>query len=398
MDVEEHFYTDDPEVGHPDVRTRLSDVDYFFVGNGHIQAAVQACRSGEGTPLGLIVLNPWGKVCALAEFPLRGVFRHEPSGLLRNRREYWERHAIHGIADGFELMHQFWVVMGLRAAVYLARLGRRSEGRRWEMEAARLERAMLQDEEYRLIHDGHLIKRRGLDGGWQRTIEPNRQVGLPEAVPLMAEGEHLLDPDSSCALPLAHHFVDPDSDLAGRTLAHIEQLWNQDWDGGGYGRYHVSSEADSPGPWPFASLFVARAYAEAGNDPKVLRVLRWLANKPGGRAGTWWEFDGWKPSPPCPQSGITPWTWAEVVTLYVHHLLGVRPDDAGVTVRPLLLDGLDQMTASCTIRGHRLQLTIRRAASAGERGGWMGAERFEWGQNGVRIPPLEGDSTLGIRC
>ena len=58
MDMKEHIYSDDPKVGHPDVRTRLAGVDYFFIGNGFLQAAVQVCRSGEGTPLGLLILDP----------------------------------------------------------------------------------------------------------------------------------------------------------------------------------------------------------------------------------------------------------------------------------------------------------------------------------------------------
>ena len=58
MDMKEHIYADDPKVGHPDIRTYLEGVDYFFIGNGLIQAAVQVCRSGEGTPLGLLIMNP----------------------------------------------------------------------------------------------------------------------------------------------------------------------------------------------------------------------------------------------------------------------------------------------------------------------------------------------------
>ncbi|UCE04863.1 MAG: hypothetical protein JSW07_14725, partial [bacterium] len=58
IDVQEHFYDDNPKQGHPDVRTRLKDVNYFFLGNGHIQAAVQIALSGEGTPLGLLILKP----------------------------------------------------------------------------------------------------------------------------------------------------------------------------------------------------------------------------------------------------------------------------------------------------------------------------------------------------
>jgi hypothetical protein len=260
-----------------------------------------------------------------------------------------------------------------------------------------MKRAILDDERYRLIEDGHLIKRSSVEGVWQRTVEPDRAVGLPEGIPLMAEGEHLLDPDTSSALLIAHRFIEPESDLASRTLAHLETLWNQTWDDGGYSRYHVTSEADSPGPWPFPSLFVARAYAEKGDDTKVFRVLRWLASKPGGRAATWFEFDGWKPSPPCPQAGITPWTWAELVTLYVYHLLGVRPDSGGITVRPRLLEGLERMTGSMLVRGHRLNLTVKRAASPAGRGGRIGPTVLEWQTDGVRLPLPQSQMNLDIQ-
>ncbi len=50
IDVQEYFYDDDPAQGHPDVRTKLKDVSYFFLGNGFIQAAVQVSPGGEGTP------------------------------------------------------------------------------------------------------------------------------------------------------------------------------------------------------------------------------------------------------------------------------------------------------------------------------------------------------------
>ena len=43
----EHVYDDDPDLGHPDVRTRLKDVSYFFLGNGHIQAAVHGPRAAK---------------------------------------------------------------------------------------------------------------------------------------------------------------------------------------------------------------------------------------------------------------------------------------------------------------------------------------------------------------
>ena len=58
IDASEHFYHDDPNSGPEDVRTKLKDVEYFFLGNGLIQAAVQWAPAGEGTPIGLLVMNP----------------------------------------------------------------------------------------------------------------------------------------------------------------------------------------------------------------------------------------------------------------------------------------------------------------------------------------------------
>ena len=58
INVEEHFYDDDPMNGHPDVKTKLKDVNYFFLGNGLIQAAIQFAPSGEGSPVGLLFMNP----------------------------------------------------------------------------------------------------------------------------------------------------------------------------------------------------------------------------------------------------------------------------------------------------------------------------------------------------
>ena len=58
INVKEHIYHDDPNVGPPDVRTELKNVDYYFLGNGLIQAAVQAAPAGDGTPVGLLIMDP----------------------------------------------------------------------------------------------------------------------------------------------------------------------------------------------------------------------------------------------------------------------------------------------------------------------------------------------------
>ena len=58
IEASEHFYHDDPDHGPRDVATRLRNVNYFFLGNGLIQAALQYSPDGDGTLAGLLVMNP----------------------------------------------------------------------------------------------------------------------------------------------------------------------------------------------------------------------------------------------------------------------------------------------------------------------------------------------------
>ncbi len=306
-----------------------------------------------------LVRAKWNKVTAVAEFPLQPVFRHPESGLLLNCREFWERHSIHGIRPGLEMSYQLWVSEGLAAAAVLARLtGHAEQAVRWDAESSRLRRAMLKDRRFKLHDHRGFIKRRSPDGSVQETITANRSCGLPDGAPLMLPGPHWLNPDTTAALPIVFGTVAPDSPVARRTFRHLEQLWNQAGNGGGYGRYHVTSEPDSPGGWPFASLFVARAAVEAGDDAKVWRVLRWLGTVPGATSGAWFEFYGERIVPPSPQVGIVVWNWAELIVLYVQHILGVQPREDGVRVRPRLLAGLNTADATFTIRGKRLRLRV----------------------------------------
>lgn len=309
-----------------------------------------------------LVSECWDRIAKAADFPLRPVFRHAASGLLLNRREFWERHGAHGLRPGMELAHQLFMVMGLRAAGRLAdRIGRPDRAAAWTEAAMDLRKAMLKDPVFSLIENGAFIKRRGPDGRVERAIRPEPASDLPRQAPLFGPGRHLLDPDTSSVLPVVWSFVDPGSPLAARTLASMETLWNQRWSGGGYGRYNVTSEPDSPGPWPFASLFVARAALEAGAPAKARRVLDWLGRVPGSRAASWFEFYGPRPVPPYPQVGIIPWTWAEMITLFVHHLLGVRPGEDFISLQPRLLPGLERMEGELPLRGGRLELRVRRA-------------------------------------
>ncbi len=259
----------------------------------------------------------WEKVFMAAEYPLGPMFRREPSGLLFNRREYWERHQGFGIEEGCELAYQMFNVVGLRSAAFLAdNLGHPNQAHRWWKAADELNNAMMTNPSFRMFDDRRgFIKRRSVDGSVAETIDPPDALLLPQGIPISSPGDHRLNPDTECVLPIIYSLVGGDSPLAEKTLAEMETLWNQRWDGGGYGRYNASSEADSPGPWPFASLFVARAYLRAGRLDKVQRVLEWLDRLDGSAAGGWFEVYCDRISPPFSQLGIIPWTWAEMIML-----------------------------------------------------------------------------------
>jgi hypothetical protein len=310
-----------------------------------------------------LVSTHWPRIQAAAEYPLRPQFTHRASGLLSNTREFWERHRLHGIKPGLELVHQIFVSIGLRAAASLAVRMRQAElATRWASDAERLRAAALSHPTYGFVVNGTLVKRMNLDGTVQDRIDPRPDSLMPVGAPLLRPGDHWLNPDTCVALPIAARFIAPDSLLARRTLDSVEPLWNQEWEAGGYGRYHASSEPDSPGGWPFASIFVARASVEAGVPDRAWRVLRWLNEAPGAPAGSWFEFYGPRASPPYPQVGIVPWTWSEMLALLVGHILGVRPEADDLTVRPLLLPGLDHAAGRMRYGSGILTVNARREA------------------------------------
>ena len=284
------------------------------------------------------------------------------SGLLHNCREYWERDAGHGIEPGFELAHQLFVSLGLAHAAALARRTSHPEqAARWQQAADELRAAAFGSGAWAMKDERGFLKRRRLDGTVQETTAARAGAMLPPGVPLAQPGDHFLNPDTSAVLPIVFRVAPPGSDEARRTIEQMDALWNQAWSDGGYGRYHVTSEPDSPGGWPFASLFVARAALEAGDVNRAWRVLRWLDAVPGAASGSWFEFYGPRVAPPFPQVGVIPWTWAELLFLLVFHVLGVNPDEERVRVRPRLLPGVVGMEATLPVRGHWLTLVVRAA-------------------------------------
>ena len=387
-----------PEGDTVDSGRRRSTAEVELDQNGELLAALATYVDWTGD-LELVDAR-WDRIRAVAAFPLQDRFRHAASGLLHNQREYWERHGAHGIEDGFELTSQLFVALGLAEAARLAdALGRDEDRDRWREAAAALRSAVLDDPDWRLVEEGHLIKRRGVDGAWQRTVHMEPDANLPDGIPLLAQGPHFLDPDTSAALPVVHGLVAGDSELARNTLAHVEELWNQAWDDGGYGRYHVTSEPDSPGAWPFASLFVARAYAEARDDAKVWRVLRWLSATRGGEAGAWFENHGPRFAPPFPQVGIVPWTWAELASRVIHHLLGVRPGPGRDHPAPLAPGGADR-DGGVPPGGRPPDAPYGAAGvvprGAGGEDGW--SVRALGRQQCIRIPRLRADLRVEVSC
>jgi hypothetical protein len=356
--------------------------------NGELLYALWNLWRWRGDSILELIRQNWKKIVAVAEFPLQDIYWDPESRLLKNTREYWERHAAYGIRTGYELAYQFFVVLGLeKAAIMAARVGDTAHAQRWREAAAIIKQAMLAHPKFAMLEDSHFIKRRLASGEVQSALAVIDAKNLPPGLLPPNDPNCYLEPDASEALPIAFELIDPQSELAKKTLAHLETLWNQRWTTGGYGRYHVTSEPDSPGPWPFATLFITRAYLEAGDDEKVSRALRWLSQVQGGEAGSWFEFYGPRPSPPCPQVGVAPWTWAEMIIFFVHHLLGVRPEVDRLIIRPRLLPELKSVKALLRVHDHWIDLKIVRAAKTTERGAVVNGQQ-KLLQDGKLILPL----------
>jgi hypothetical protein len=342
-----------------------------------------------------IVRRNWDRIVRVAEFPLQACFREPNSGLLFNERDFWERHSVFGIEPGLELIHQVYVSIGLSAAAALARqTGRLTEAERWQEEAAKLREAVLQHPTYALVTEKGLIKRRGIDGSIQEYIKPKIDHGLPKGVGLARAIPHPLNPDSVCALPIVLGFVSPESEIAKTTLAQLEPLWNQGWKIGGYGRYHVDSDPDSPGPWPFASVYIARAYLERREWDKVWRVIDWLASLPQYPSGAFFEMYGNRIAPPYAQNGIVAWSWAEIIMMVVKNILGFQPEEDAIRIRPRLLSRFKVAKGAVPFRGHRILFQFTADESIDRPRFEVNAKAAEAEGDGVRVP--FGDADIHI--
>ncbi len=309
-----------------------------------------------------IIQEYWPKISGVADYVLQPVFRDPSIGLLKNSREYWERDPAFGVKEGYELTYQAWNIVGLQRAADMARhMNEMEKARRWDAAAALMRKSFLEHPRFSLVEDGRFIKRRLVTGEVQRTFEPPHRAAMPQGMPLNVERVSYCDPDAGNVTPIMLDIVDPKSSVSLKTLESMEHLWNQRWSTGGYARYDVTSEPDSPGPWPFATLFITRAYFEAGNDEKVWRALKWLLDVQGGKSGAWFEYYGDRPSPPLPPVGIVVWTWAEFLVFFMHHLLGLRPNTKNLVIRPRFLKGMNELEAKAVVHGQDIQLRLKRA-------------------------------------
>jgi len=300
----------------------------------------------------------WNRISAIAEYPLRDEFAHH-SGLLRTCRDFWERTSWMGVGDGFELAHQVWCGVGLRRVAEIAEsLGRRDEAARWRTAGDRIVRAMIDDPEWRLIEGGRMIRRRNVDGRVQRELQPGIHATAPEYAPYMAESEDTRarpwEPCVTEIIPIVYGLLDPSGAVARATLDHVEELWDPTGIGG-YARYNIESDPDSPGPWPFATAFVAAAQIEARMDERAQRTITWLLDR-AGPGISWHEYIGPRASPPLPPVGIVVWAWAQFMLLVVKHIVGVRVSGREIRVTPKLVGTehtvrFGQHTIHITVRG-----------------------------------------------
>jgi len=310
------------------------------------------------------IRDHWERVVRLAEFPLQERFRDAGCGLMHNKREYWERNDSFGVQDGYELTYQFWVAFGLEHAAALADALGGKEGGAWRDAARAIRNTMLTDPKFSLLEEGHFIKRRTRTGEWQRFMIPPDPSRMPPGSPMATNPKPLCEPDLGNVIPVMYGFVEPSGEIARRTLADCDTLWSQAWDFGGYPRYNTTSEPDPPAPWPLATLFMARAYAETGDWKKFWRCLEWVGKIHGGKSGGWFERYGPSITPPAPPVCVIGWAWAEITSLVVHHLAGVRPGLDALTLRPRLPEGMDRLAATLRVRGVPVTLSVARTKGA----------------------------------
>jgi hypothetical protein len=314
-----------------------------------------------------LIRKHWDKIERVAEFPLRPEFWDEEAQMVRSQRDVRERDLErHGIQEGYELTHQVFVSLRLQKAAEMADFrGEKTRAARWRDFAGRIWNSALHNPHFRLVENGCLMKRRLPDGSFQRFARSIPYVHRIDAqttkvYPRNRDRRGELEPDYSNVYPIVFGLIDPQSDLAQRTLKRVEALWNQEWDFGGYPLHNVDSEPTKLGAWALPLFAISQAALEARQYDLVRRNLDWFLATPDGRGYTWWEYRDVNPDYQI-DHGIIPWfTYGEPLVLFVRHLLGFRPSQTYLSISPHLLPEIDCVQTEIRLRAHRLSVTIQR--------------------------------------
>ena len=291
------------------------------------------------------------KIIGMVELPLNPVLLDAATGMVHNNREYWER----TYSDAYELIYQSNVVYGLRAAAELAEpLGAQDRAAAWRAAADKMWTSTISDPKMKLVENGHLIKRREVNGNAFTGFGPSAPFPRYGAMdPARVEAYHKMNPDSSVVMSIALGVLDPKSDLAKATLDEMESIWNERWFTGGYGRYATSSEVCQIGPWPVSTATIMRAQHDAGMLGRSRRSLEWLAK--AGPSGAYLEAT---PSLRDGSTGIVVWGTGEMTLFAVRHVLGARFDGHNLVLKPAPYPGTGTLKADLRYRSARLKLEI----------------------------------------
>src|SRR5690606_36787144 len=113
------------------------------------------------------------------------------TGKVDNRRGFWER----TFDDAYKLAYQTWVIQGLRDAADLSKyLGAKEKAANWRLVANEIQKSMLSDPKMKLVQDGHLIKRRNING---RIVDTIQHLGWVSGAPATVEQHSRLMPDAT---------------------------------------------------------------------------------------------------------------------------------------------------------------------------------------------------------
>jgi hypothetical protein len=312
-----------------------------------------------------LIREHWDKLQQIAEFPLRPEFWDKSAGMILSERDIRERDKErHGLKPGFELAYQMWVSLGLHKAADMARhMGAIDLGAGWDAQAKQLWDTTLNHPRFKLVENGYLMKRRLPDGSFQRHALSRPYVhriadDYVKMYPRNLERAGELEPDHSEIYPIALGMLDPESDLAQRTLLRMEQLWNQEWDFGGYPLHHAGSEPTKLGSHMLPFHLITQAALVGRQYDTVRRNLNYYLTTYEGRGYTWWEYRDADPELQI-DHGMIPWfVFSEPMTFFIHDLVGYRPGPDALTISPHLLPEMENITTHLRFGSHWVDLRL----------------------------------------